>query len=336
MKTSDLTLSILVIFIFILLYIFNLLVVGIQRIKANWPVYRCQPLIMPFASVFGHDSSENFAYCIANMQKNFMGPLLQPLNFNISSLGDITGGLTNNLNINRDFMSKLRFSISDTFMNIFSVIFNIVIEIQRTSINFKDMVGKLVGVMTSTLYILNGSIMTMQSAWEGPPGQLVKALCFHPETKIKLKSGEILSMKDIPLNSTLENGTKVCATMQISNLDENGCIIEKMYRVKRNNGIKNNSIKNDIIKNNSIKNNSINKSAPPETEDILVSGSHLIYDPHNKQFVHVKDLPESELTEINCEVLACLITSDHTIPIGEWIFHDWEDSNGSAPKKIGH
>ena len=108
MKTSDLTLSILVIFIFILLYIFNLLVVGIQRIKANWPVYRCQPLIMPFASVFGHDSSENFAYCIANMQKNFMGPLLQPLNFNISSLGDITGGLTNNLNINRDFINPSR------------------------------------------------------------------------------------------------------------------------------------------------------------------------------------------------------------------------------------
>ena len=314
MKTSDLTLSVIVVFMFILLYLFNILVVGIQRIKANWPVYRCQPLVMPFAAVFGHDSSKNFAYCIGNMQKNFMGPLLQPLKFNMGLLGDITGGLSSGLDINRDFLGKLRVNISGTLMNIFSVVFNIGIEIQRTVINLKDMIGKLVGIMTTTLYILNGSIMTMESAWNGPPGGLVKAMCFHPETKLKLKNGDICSMKDIPLNSVLHNGTRVCAVMQISNLDENGAIVEKMYRVKRYGG---------------------DARQGQDDDDILVSGSHLIYDPNTKQFMHVKDLPSSELNEINCKVLSCLITSNHTIPIGNWIFHDWEDSNGSAPKNIG-
>jgi hypothetical protein len=55
----------------------------------------------------------------------------------------------------------------------------------------------------------------------------------------------------------------------------------------------------------------------------------------SKQFIHVEDLPSAAASEENCAVLSCLITSDHTIPIGGWIFHDWEDSNGSAPKKIG-
>ena len=317
MKTSDLSLSIIIVCIYLLLYLFNILVVGIQRIKENWPIYRCQPLVMPFASIFGHDSSENFAYCIQNMQKSFMGPLLKPLNFNISSLGNITGGLTDGLNSNRSFLGKFRASVSDSFMNIFAVVFNVAIEVQRTIINVKDMIGKLVGIMTTTTYIINGSMMSMQSAWAGPPGSLVRAMCFHPDTKLKLKSGEILRMKDIPLNSILQNGTQVYATMQISNLDEKGAIMEKMYKVKR-------------------KENEKEKEKEKEKDDdILVSGSHLIYDPNTKQFVHVKDLPSSELSEINCEVLSCLITSDHTIPIGEWIFHDWEDSNGSAPKKIG-
>jgi hypothetical protein len=268
---------------------------------------------MPFAGVFGHNSSENFAFCIQNMQKNFMGPLLQPLNFNIGLLGDITSGLTDSVNSNRSFLSYFRVSVNDTFSNIFSTLFNMMVEIQRIFINIKDIVGKLVGVMTTSLYILNGSIMTMESAWNGPPGGLVRALCFHPDTKLTLKNGEIKSMKDIPLNSILQNGTRVCAVMQISNLDENNAIIEKMYRVKRN--LSNNDNEGDC--------------------DILVSGSHLIYNPDIKQFVHVKDLPMSEVTEIDCNVLSCLITSDHTIPIGEWIFHDWEDSNGSAPKNIG-
>jgi N6-adenosine-specific RNA methylase IME4 len=114
-------------------------------------------------------------------------------------------------------------------------------------------------------------------------------------------------MKDIPLNSILPNGSRVCAVMQISNLDKNGEIVEKMYKVKRN-----------------------------DEEDIVVSGSHLIYDAAVDNFIHVKDLPVAEVTDINCPVLYCLITSDHTIQIGDWIFHDWEDSNGSEPKNISN
>jgi len=319
MKTSDLTLTIIIIFLFLLLYIFNFLVTGIQKIKDNWPKYRCQPLVMPFAGIFGHNSKENFAYCIQNMQKGFMEPILKPLSFNIDVLSDVTSGLTDNLNNTRNFLKDFRVSTGGAINNIFTSIGNISIEAQRVFINIKDTVGKLTGIMTTVLYTLDGSIMTMTSAWNGPPGKLVKALCFHPNTKLELQNGEMVAMKDVSLNSILKNGTRVCATMQISNLDENGNYVEKMYKVS----------------NNKVYNNKLNKVEDDEQEAILVSGSHLIYDPTCKQFVHVKDLPASQLSEVNCDRLACLITSDHTIPIGEWIFHDWEDSNGSAPKKIG-
>lgn len=307
MKTSDLTLTIIIIFLFLLLYIFNFLVTGIQKIKDNWPKYRCQPLVMPFAGIFGHNSKENFAFCIQNMQKGFMEPILKPLNFDIDVLSDVTAGLSDNLNNTRNFLKEFRVSTGGAINNIFTSIGNITIEAQRVFINIKDTIGKLTGIMTTVLYTLDGSIMTMESAWSGPPGKLVRALCFHPDTKLQLEKGEMVAMKDISLNSILKNGTRVCATMQISNLDENGKYIEKMYKVYNTN----------------------------EQDAILVSGSHLIYDPTSKQFVHVKDLPASQVSEVNCATLACLITSDHTIPIGEWIFHDWEDNNGSAPKKIG-
>lgn len=307
MKTSDLTLTIIIIFLFLLLYIFNFLVTGIQKIKDNWPKYRCQPLVMPFAGIFGHNSKENFAFCIQNMQKGFMEPILKPLNFDIDVLSNVTAGLSDNLNNTRNFLREFRISTGGAINNIFTSIGNITIEAQRVFINIKDTIGKLTGIMTTVLYTLDGSIMTMESAWSGPPGKLVRALCFHPDTKLQLENGEMVAMKDISLNSILKNGTRVCATMQISNLDENGKYVEKMYKVYNTN----------------------------EQEAILVSGSHLIYDPTSKQFVHVKDLPASQISEVNCATLACLITSDHTIPIGEWIFHDWEDNNGSAPKKIG-
>jgi len=310
MNTSDLTLSIIVIVMFIFLYIFNLVVVGMQRIKENWPVYRCQPLVMPFASFFGHDTSKNYAYCIQSMQKGFMDDLLKPMSFNVNLLGDITGDLTKDFNNFREFTKYFRFSMMDAFSNIFATLFNMMVEVQRSIISIKDMVGKVVGIMTTTLYVLDGSVMTMESAWSGPPGQLVRALCFHPETKLELKNGNKVSMKDIELNSIFENGTRVLSVMKISNLDKNGNIIEKMYKVKRN-----------------IKDNN-------DDDYILVSGSHLVYNPDNKQFVEVKDLPSSEISQVDCETLSCLITSNHTIPIGSWIFHDWEDNNGSPSKSL--
>jgi hypothetical protein len=71
-----------------------------------------------------------------------------------------------------------------------------------------------------------------------------------------------------------------------------------------------------------------------EEAPILVSGSHLIYEPGIKKFIHVEHLMAAERTEIKCETFTCLITSNHIIPIGEWIFHDWEDNNGSQSKSV--
>ena len=281
-----------------------------QRIKDNWPAYRCQPMIIPFASFFGHNTSKNFAFCIQSIQSNFMADLMKPVKFNLGILGGIVTDLTTNVNSARGFLSVFRLNIMDIFGNIFAAMFNIMVEVQRTLINIKDMVAKMTGIMMTTLNILNGSMMTMSSAWNGPPGGLVRALCFHPETKLKLENGEIYHMKDIPLNSILPNGSRVCSVMKISNLDKNGDYVEEMYKLKR----------------------SLKESA---ADDIVVSGSHLVYDVTVGQFVHVKDVLSAQKSDSKCDVLYCLITSDHTIQIGDWIFHDWEDSNGSVPKNIG-
>ena len=46
--------------------------------------------------------------------------------------------------------------------------------------------------MATIMFLIDGTVKTMKSGWNGPPGQLIRALgnCFYPETKIKLKNGE--------------------------------------------------------------------------------------------------------------------------------------------------
>lgn len=307
MKTSDITQTVIIFSVFLILHLFNILSAGLQNIKDNWPTYRCNPMIMPFASVFGYSSGENFTYCVQNMQSDYMSYLLQPVNFDMEILGSMGGQLGTSVNSARGFISYFRTQLADIVGSIYGVFLNIMIHFQQLMINMQDMIGKLSGAMTTLVYILKGSLMTMDSTWAGPPGQVVRAVCFHPETTIQLKNKNYVKMQDIELGATLKNGATVYSVMKISNLDKNGNYIENLYSMRDG----------------------------ENEEEILVSGSHLVFDPILKTYVHVRDLlGRAEKTNENCKEFSCLITSNHTIPIGKWLFHDWEDNNGSPSKDI--
>ena len=160
---------------------------SLQEIKENWALYRCNPMYMPLSD----NIEQDFTYCVQNMQGNFMGYLLEPLTFITSSLSNMMGGFMNDINNVRYMFSNIRGYISNIFQSIFGVFLNLVIAFQRIIISIKDIFGKTTGVLVSLLYILDGSIKTMSSAWNGPSGMLVRSLgkCFHPDTNIKLKNG---------------------------------------------------------------------------------------------------------------------------------------------------
>ena len=161
MKTSDLLSAIFIIVVFIGLYVLSFLVIGTKYIQDNWPLYRCNPSVMPFSSMFGHDTSENFTYCIQNMQTDYMGYLLEPINYMTSvaagSLGDIGGSLNNF----RNMFSHIRDSITGIVTGIFGVFLNMLIEFQKITMGIKDLMGKTIGILTTLLYVVDGTVMTM-------------------------------------------------------------------------------------------------------------------------------------------------------------------------------
>jgi len=58
--------------------------------------------------------------------------------------------------------------------------------------------------------------------------------------------------------------------------------------------------------------------------DILVTGSHYVKD--GDTFKQVKNLADAEATTQVDSVVYCLVTSDHKIPVGDYVFWDWEDN----------
>jgi hypothetical protein len=298
MNVRDITLTILILFTFIVLYLAPILSIGIQNIKNNWVKYRCNPMIMPFAGFFGEDPTTTFTFCIQSMLKDFMNILLVPIQQSMNIVGHLGKDFQTAINDVRKVMDAIRNFITEIIQSVFGVFLNIMIEFQRIIIRIKDLLAKFLGVMTTLLFIMEGSIDMMQSGWAGPPGQMVRKLCFDPKTHLRLKDGTLREMQHIKLGDILKNGDVVEGVIQLKNTNTDGTIREKFYCLP--NGGENGS-------------------------HIRVTGSHMIF--YKEKVIPVSEHPAAIALDdsFSSPVLYCLKTSTQRIPIGKYLFWDWDD-----------
>ena len=278
---------------------------SILEIKANWPQYRCNPTYW----IFSDNISQDFNYCIQNTQMNMMGYLLQPMNYLLSSVSNMGSGFNDSINNIRSMLSFIRDFVTNIIQSVFGVFLNLIIEFQKMIISIKDMVGKMIGIVITIMYVLDGSIKTMNSAWAGPAGQVVRAIgsCFDPKTKIQSKDGLQHEMEDIPLGTELKDGGKVFSVLKVANFNR-----ECLYEIP-NAG-------------------EINKQSG-NLDSILVTGEHFIYDEVLKSWIQVKDYKQAiKREDLVPEYFSCLITTNRHIPIGLKLFWDWEDDELTKSK----
>ena len=292
MKFSDIFYALLIFLVFVGIYLVNIAAIGANKIKKNWPQYRCNPMIMPFASYFGHDPLSNFTYCLQGTQRNYSSHLMQPLAYS-NQLAHATGKhLTKSVQGTRTFMSQFRSFFAGIADDIFGVFLNALIQIDYIFIKIRDMGAKIIGIVTTLLFLIDGAVKTGESVNAGPIGGTLRFLCFHPNTHVELIDGTKLPMSDVKINSILKNGSKVIGTVYLSNHNN-----ESFYKI-----------------------------AEGENDDnILVTGSHLIRDAKTNRFISVAGSPLAQKTSIIGKTFSCLITDNHLIPIGKHVFWDYDD-----------
>tara|TARA_B100001059_G_C17837783_1_gene589506 strand:+ start:2648 stop:3565 length:918 start_codon:yes stop_codon:yes gene_type:complete len=301
--------SILIFIVFGLIFFGLALAALAKDIEQNWPKYKCNPAIMPFAGTFGKDAGKNFVECIGDIQKGFMGYFLGPIYYVIDLLSTLGGDLMNSLNMIRVMIDRIRERLLNIFGNIFGFLFNIVTQFQLMIINVKDLLSKVLAVVWTITLLFQGAIISVRSTINGPIGDLLRRFgggnpekdysddvgeCFHRNTKMKMKNGKYKKMSELNLGDKLFDGGEVKAILRIK-----GEITNPFYKIY-----------SEDLK-----------------EDVLVSGTHFIKHPKTGKFIKVKDYEKATKTDMWDEELSCLVTSNNLIPVGELIFWDWEDQD---------
>jgi hypothetical protein len=145
-------------------------------INDNWGEYKCNPSVMPFASTFGHDTTTNFYGCVQNTQSTFMSYMMAPINYGMKNLADVGGQFQGTIQEMRSFISEIRDKIVYIVEFIYGAFINTVVEFQRLTISIKDLFHKIMGVMITFLYFVDGSVKALNSLWKGPVGGAVRAV----------------------------------------------------------------------------------------------------------------------------------------------------------------
>lgn len=113
-----------------------------------------------------------------------------------------------------------------------------------------------------------------------------KCCCFDENTKIVLKNGKKIKIKNIKLGSILKDGSIVTSKMKILNTNK------EMYNI---NGV-------------------------------IVSGTHFIKDNESDGWVEVKNYNYAKkITDYSKEFIYCINTSSKVINIGSDVYLDWDD-----------
>lgn len=282
------TIGITIFFGFMVAFIF--LIQNMGHIKDNWVKYRCKPYVMPFASLFGKDTEQNFQYCLMHSQSGLMGYILEPFQYMFSLVTSITGDLVSSVDGLRSMSSSVRGGFTGIVGGIFNKINNVTSEIIVMFTRIRDILARLIGTMVILVNTTNAGISTGESIMNGPIGQVIDYFCFDPETLLTLIDGSQKKISEINIGDTLEDHSVVTSTM----------IFDSKFAIMY------------------------------DVSGVIVSGNHLFKDPTDNIWKEVESSPISVKVSYSKPYLYCINTSSNTIIINGITFRDFEETSDKA------
>ena len=278
-----------IVIVFGLLFYSILRFADIKEISTNWPKYRCSPAIMPFASMYGYNTSENFNYCVENIFKTQMSQATGPFGTILSTM--ILGMMefAKNLNSLRVMMATLLGGITRIFQEFTDRFKTFMGQTQVTSLRIQMLMKRVFGVLFAVIYMGLSAITAGNNFLQTFVFKFLDTFCFAPETYINIKGKGQIHISEVVLGDILE---------------DSGDIVTSVYRFMADG-------------------QSMVKLGPIE-----VSTNHYVQ--YQGKWIEAKNHPDAvkidDWSGGPQRPLICLDTSTHRIPIGQYIFSDWDET----------
>jgi hypothetical protein len=276
-------------FVMMSLWVMFLGMSDFSEIAKNWDKHRCQPTVMPFASFFGHDTSENFTFCLQGIIKGDAGGMLSPI-FQILGicLGTLGQLMTVANSIRLEFATMMG-GINTFFQNFIDRVMQLGDKIKQTVMRTRMLMGRVYATFFALIYISISGTTALQNFGDTTLFKFLDIFCFDPDTLVVIKGKGSMPVKDVRIGDVFEaTDSRVTSTFSFES--------DGQPMVEFPGGI-------------------------------TVSTNH--YMRHDGKFIRAEEHPDAKPTSDwaggNTRPLICFNTSDHIIPINEYRFLDYDE-----------
>jgi hypothetical protein len=260
---------------------------NVQHVKKHWKHYRCQPAYMPFAGFYGFNMADNFEFCMKNIFEGNSGDVT-------SSFGSVLGMFTTIMGVIMEAVNALRTSIATMggginviFQDFTDRIKTFFYQLQVSAVRIKMLIGRMYAIMFAVLYMGMSSITAGTNFGNTVLFDFLDTFCFPPETPIHVKGKGSIPLADVRVGDTLLPGGS-----RVTGKFHFAASGQPMVRLG----------------------------------EVVVSTNH--YVKHEGRWKKAVDHPDAvPLGPYDRQSLICLNTDTHTLPIGDYLFRDYDETN---------
>ena len=170
--------------------VFILASVDTKEISENWPKYRCSPSVMPFAGLYGHDTNENFQFCMKNMFQGQANQMLGPFTAILATFIGTLGTLIQNANSMRVQMATLVGGVSKITREFQDRITQIMFRTQITGTRMRFLMNRLFATFYAMIFMGVSGITAVTSFGDTFLFRFLDTFCFPPETLVEIEGFE--------------------------------------------------------------------------------------------------------------------------------------------------
>jgi hypothetical protein len=261
---------------------------SISDVVQNWPKYRCNPLIMPFAGLYGYDASENFNFCMKTIFNNNAANVLGPVYTLMSGFTDIASQIANSANSFRylianllNGMERLMSSYRDRFQFL-------LYSIRMSYMKMTSLMGRLHGTFYAIIFMGLSGLGAAKNLANNDLSTFLLEFCFDPNITIILSDGTSKKLTDLII------GDKLKAVDGVSP------VVTSIFRF--------NGSKTPMVK----------------IGSTLVSKEHFTF--YNGDWIKAVHHPDA-ISADSIPELVCLNTDTHVLEINGITFADYDESS---------
>ena len=194
--------------------------IDFNNIKKDWASHRCNPMIMPFASIFGFNTVENFNFCLGKIFNTHSQSSFGSIGSMFSSFTSILQNIFGSISSLRNTIATLGGGINVVFQEFTDRITNFFFKLRMSAIRLKMLFGRMYATLFSVMYMGMSGITGMSSFTNTYLFSFLDTFCFPGDTPITIvekgtneKKG--IPIKDVKIGDVLMPGhTTVTATFR--------------------------------------------------------------------------------------------------------------------------